>query len=156
MASILLCNLFLLYERFAFKASPLVLKQNSILWQDYQATFLAVDRLTSSQDRMLTEYPMVYSLYTHLKYDQGNFYRRKGITVSDAALDRLYVGDLLAAGIHYVVLEPTFNRQRLVEPLQAALSGNAVLASRIQKNPDQYKLIYQSPHAYIRLYRVGG
>jgi hypothetical protein len=97
----------------------------------------------------------VYSLYTHLKYDQGNFYRRKGVPVSDVVLERLYAQDLLGAGIHYVLIEPTFSRQRLVEPLMASTRGNSVLARRVQSNPDQYKLLYQSPHGYIRLYRVG-
>lgn len=120
----------------------------SIIWQDYEDSFRFIDRNLPKNAQLLAQYPMVYSLYTDLRFDLVNMIPRMGVSVSDEVFQRRFAHDLRQTGLRYVLLESFYQGGQDIKPY------NEFMDKIIRANPDQYILLYRTPRGFIRLYQV--
>jgi len=118
------------------------------LWSDYQATFEYFHQFTSTTERIASVWDPVFYLYTGHP-TMGMFI--SSLRPFDGQFTPQSFQELRASFIHYgvkyIVVEPFLVNQQLQAP------ENPVAATLLEHFPQDFTLVFISPHRMLRVYR---
>jgi len=117
------------------------------IWEEYQQTFQAIDRISSSDDIFFGQKPGIYSLYTHRNILGYRFIPQAPVSSWDQLM-KLYIELFHRTHVRFVISD-----QLYIQGTQWGGLDKSMLEELIKRYPQHFKPIFQTPSRLLQIYQ---
>ena len=120
------------------------------LWPDYEAAFQYVRDYLPQDAILATSNDALFYLYTNRKTfyaNQSVLHKERPDTPLMHALEEIYTS-MRHYRVNYFIVEPDLKSRFFIGP------ENPITAYPVKRYPDRFRLLYVTPHQFLKIYRV--